>query len=83
MPTPGGVFRLGAVFFPCETGDTHRMSIVADGTSLAFLLDGEVQVSVSDPVNVTNTKFGLFGRRLDTSDLSSWDDFAVVPLSSP
>ncbi|MDA1278004.1 MAG: hypothetical protein O2960_28750, partial [Verrucomicrobia bacterium] len=77
VPTGGGpniaAFD-GAAF---DDGGLHRMSIVANGTTVKLLLDGVQGVEVSFPFSPVIFEFGSYARaNNDTAD-TTWDNLTI------
>lgn len=77
VPTGSGsdiaVFN-GATF---DDGGLHKMSMIANGTTVKLLLDGQVGAEVSFPFSKVIFEFGSYARANNDTAATTWDNLKI------
>ncbi|MEE8046596.1 MAG: hypothetical protein V3T49_07145 [Dehalococcoidia bacterium] len=71
--------ELGRVAFTWTVGDTHNLSIIANGTSYIFKIDGETKLTKTHSTGSTNTRAGLYSAEIEVGKANTFDNFLVLP----
>jgi hypothetical protein len=71
--------EMGRTSFTWTVGDTHNLSIVANGDTIIFKVDGVTQFTRTHSTGNTNTHVGLFSSEIEAGKENTYDNFRVIP----
>ena len=72
--------ELGRTAFTWNVGDTHNLSISANGNTLAFKIDGSTKFVRTHSTGNTNTRAGLFSADIEVGKANIFDNFKILPI---
>ncbi len=72
--------ELGRVSIAWNVGESHLLSVVANGSSITFLIDAVPVMTRTYSPGAGNTYYGLFSADIEAGKANAFDDFQVVPL---
>ena len=72
--------ELGRTAFTWNVGDTHNLSISANGNTLAFKIDGSTKFVRTHSTGSTNTRAGLFSADIEVGKANIFDNFKILPI---
>ena len=75
-----GVTKQTSGFSWGSPGDTHKMTLTANGDNVTLLIEGVGTINGTLAVSTTNTGVGMFNR---DSSTNTFDNFIAVPLAAP
>jgi hypothetical protein len=80
VPTGGGPNIAAFDGAPWDDGGLHRMSMVANGSTVKLILDGVVGTEVAFPFSPVRFEFGSYARaNNDTAD-TTWDNLEITTV---
>lgn len=71
--------ELGRTSLTWNVGDTHTLSVLANGDSLVFKIDGATKFVKTYSTGNTNTYVGIYSADIENGKANTFDNFKLLP----